>query len=173
MVAVYPDKNIDTSKLGCFLANLASSFLHKSAETNFYPFTEAIKDMLERIRKDVGGGRFIVFSRKSTNICISIEVIDASQLYPYSKSQSMSTGLYTRWDLGPQTRKFGARQNKTRIFENTVMSFLQRTRPLCEIKASIQHGDGRKLTASVLKVVVLIGTLCSEQWAALITFVFH
>ena len=36
------------------------------------------------------------FIRKSSNLCKSIVCIDASQLYPYSMSQPMPTGLHTR-----------------------------------------------------------------------------
>ena len=73
---------------------------------NFYPFTDEDNFLLEKIQEDVVGGPFIIFTRKafveetfirkSTNLCISIFGIDASQLYPYSMCQPMPTGLYTR-----------------------------------------------------------------------------
>ena len=54
----------------------------------FYPFTESDKDFLEKIREDMVGGPSVVFTRKtmvhetfirkSTNMCTSIVVIDAS-----------------------------------------------------------------------------------------------
>ena len=76
-------------KLGCTLPNLTNICLHKSTDANIYPFTEADKDLLEKIRGVVGGPS-IVFTRKavvdetsirkSTNICKSFVGIDASQL---------------------------------------------------------------------------------------------
>ena len=79
-------------KLGCTLPNLANNCLHKSTDAKFYPFTEADKDSMEKIREDVVGGPSIVFTRKavvdetfirkSTNLCRSFVGFDASQLYP-------------------------------------------------------------------------------------------
>ena len=93
VIAIYHDKNVDMLKLGCTLPNLANICLHKSTNAKSYPFTEVHKDLLEKIREDVVGGAFIVFTGKavvdetsipkSTNICNSIVGINASQLYPY------------------------------------------------------------------------------------------
>ena len=47
----------------------------------------------------------------------------------------MSTGPYTRWDIDSETGRFRPRQNKTRTFENMVMSYFQRTRPDCKIES--------------------------------------
>ena len=90
-------------KLGCTLPNLANNCLHKSTDAIFYPFREADKDLLEKIREDVVGGPSIVFTRKavvdeifvqkSTIICKSFVGIDASQLYSYSMCQPMPSGL--------------------------------------------------------------------------------
>ena len=49
MIEIYLPKEIDILKLGCTLPNLANIFLHKSTESNFYPFTESDNDLLERI----------------------------------------------------------------------------------------------------------------------------
>ena len=78
-------------KLGCTLPNLANICLHKSTDSNFYPFTESEIDLLEKIREDVVGGPSIVFTRKavvdetfirnSSNLCKLIVGIDASQLF--------------------------------------------------------------------------------------------
>ena len=109
MIAFYHDKNIDMLKLGCTLSNLTNFCLHKSTDPKIYPFTEGDKDLLEKKREDVVGSPSIVFKRnavvdetfirKSTKICKSFVGSDASQLYPYSMCQLMSTGLYTRWDF--------------------------------------------------------------------------
>ena len=48
MIASYHDKDIDMLKLGCFVPNLANICLHKSTDANFYPFTEADKELLQK-----------------------------------------------------------------------------------------------------------------------------
>ena len=57
----------------------------------------------------------------------------------------MLTGLYTRWDLDSETSRFTPRQNKTRSFENIVMSYFQRTRPECEIESFFTTGRQKKI----------------------------
>ena len=155
MIAFYHDKNSDMLKLRCTLRNLANICLHKSTDAKFYPFTEGDEDLLDKIREDVVGGPYIVFTRKafvdgtfirkSANICKSTVGIDDSQPYPYSMCQLMTTGLYTRWDLDSETRRFRPRQNKTRSFENMVMSFFQRTRPECEIESFFTTGRRKEI----------------------------
>ena len=85
------------------------------------------------------------FIRKSTNLCKSIVGIDASQLYPYSMYQPMPTGLYTRWELDSDTDRFTPRQNKTRSFENMVVSCFQRTRPECKTERFFKTGRRKKI----------------------------
>ena len=143
MIAFHHDRDIDMLKLGCTLPNMTNICLHKSTDAKIYPFMEGGKDLLEKNREVVIGSPSIVFKgkavvdetfiRKSTKKCKSFVGIDASQLYPYSMCQLMSTGLYTRWDFDSQTSRFTPRQNKTRSFENMVMSYFQRTRTECEI----------------------------------------
>ena len=140
-------------KLGCTLPNLAIICLHKSTEAKFYPLTKEDKALLKKIR-DVFGGPSIVYTqktvvdeiffRKSTNLCKSIVGIDASQLYPYAMCQPMPTGLYTRWDLNSETARFAPRQNKTRSFENMVISSFQWTRPDCKIENFYTTGRQKK-----------------------------
>ena len=155
MIAFYHDKDNDMLKLGCTLPNRANICLHKSTDAKFYAFTEGDKDFFEKIRADVFGGPFIVFTRKavvdetfirkSANICKTIVDIDASQLYPYSMCQPMPTGRYTRWDSDSQTSQFTPRQNKACSFENMVMSYFQRTRPECEIESFFTTGRQKKI----------------------------
>ena len=85
------------------------------------------------------------FFRKSASICKSIVGIDANQLYPCSMCQTMPTGLHTRWDLVSETSRSTPRQNKTRSFENTVMSHFQRTGPECEIESFFTTGRQKKI----------------------------
>ena len=58
--------------------------------------------------------------------------------------QPMPTGLYTRWDIDSETSRFTPRQNKTRSFENMVMSYFQRTRPDCKIESFYTTGRQKK-----------------------------
>ena len=175
-IAFYHDKDIDMLKLGCTLPNLANICLHKTTDAKFYPFTEGDKNILEKIRENFVGGPSIVFTRKavvdetsvwkSPNICKFFVGIDASQLYPYSMCQPMPTSLYTRLGLNSETSRFTPRQSKTRSFENMVMSYLQRTRPDCEIESFFTTGTQKKMIASVLMGFFLIFTLCLKPWVA-------
>ena len=141
-------------KLGCSLPNLANICLHKSTDAKVYPFTERIKDLLEKNREDAVSGPSIVFTRKavvdetfnrkSANLCKSILGIDAGQLYSYSTCQPMPTNVYMRWDLDSETGRFKPRQNKTRSFENMITSYFQRTRPEREIKSFFTTGTQKK-----------------------------
>ena len=148
------------------LPNLANICLHNSKGANFYPFTIEDKDLLENIRERVVGGSSIVvtrkavvdqnFIRKSANIRKSVVGIDASQLYPYSMCQPMSTGLHTRWHLDTEAISITPRQNKTHKVR--VFFFFQQNQ-IVKLKASIQQAGGRKMTVSVPAVSVLIATL--------------
>ena len=154
LIAFYHAKDIDMLKLGCTLPNLANICLHKPTDAKFYPFTEEDKELLEKSRKDVVGGPFIVFTlqaivdetfgRKSTNLCKYIAGIYASELYPYSMCQHIPTGLYTRWDFDSETRRLTPRQNKSRSFENMVMSYFQRTSPEWELETFLRTGRQKK-----------------------------
>ena len=155
LIEFYHNKGIDMLKLGCTLPNLANICLHKSTDSKFYPFTESDKDLLEKIREDMVGGPSIVFTRKavvdetfirkSSNLCKSIVRIDTSQLYPYSMCQPMPTGLYTRWEYDSETERFTARQNKSRSFENVVLSYFQQSPPDCKIESNVTTGRQKKI----------------------------
>ena len=74
-------------------------------------------------------------ARKSKNVCKSIEEGDASQLYPYSVCQPIPTGFFIRYEFDGDLQTFKPHQNKSRSFENTVMSYFQRMRPDCRIES--------------------------------------
>ena len=59
--------------------------------------------------------------------------------------QLMPTGLYTRWNFDSETSRSIPRQNKTRSFENIVMSYFQWTRPECEIESFFITGRQKKI----------------------------
>ena len=104
MVKSYHKQGIDMLKLGCTLPNLAHSFLHKSTNAKFYPFTETDTELLENLRENLVGGLSIVLARKAavneifirkfSDICISIDGVAASQLYPFSTCQQMPKRLF-------------------------------------------------------------------------------
>ena len=159
MIEFYHNKGNNMIRLGCTLPTSANIGLHKSTDSKFYPFTESDKDLLDKIREDMVGGTSIVltrkavvdetFIRKSTNLGWSIVGIDASQLYPYSMSQLMPTGFYTRWNCNTEShsfldRQFIPRQNKTRSFENMVLFSFQQSRPECKIESNVATGRQKK-----------------------------
>ena len=155
MIEFYLQKEIDMLNLGCTLPTLAIICLHKPTDSKFCLFTESDKDLSENIREDMVGGPSIVFTRKavvdetfirkSTNVCKSIVSIDVSQLYPYSMCQPMPNELYTRWNYDTESQKFIPRQNKTRSFENMVLSYFQQTRPQCKIESNVTTGRQKKI----------------------------
>ena len=59
--------------------------------------------------------------------------------------QPMPTGLYMRWDFDSEMSRFIPRQNKTRSFENMVMSYFQSTRPDCKIESFFTTGRQKKI----------------------------
>ena len=101
------------------------------------------------------GGPFILFTPKAVvdetfilkalDLCKSIVGIDASQLYPHSMCQPMPTGLYTRWEYDSETKRITARQNKSRSFENRVLSYFQQSRPDCKIEGNVTTGRQKKI----------------------------
>ena len=155
MIEFYHNKGIDMLKLDCTLPNLAIICLHRSTDSKFCPFTESDTDLLEKIREEMVGGLSFVFIpktvvdetfiRKSSNLCKSILGIDASQLYPYSMCQPRPTGLYTRWEYDSETKRFIARPNKSRSFENMALSYFQQSRPDCKIESNVTTGRQKKI----------------------------
>ena len=146
---------IDMLKLGCTLPNLANTCLHKPTSAKFYPFTETDKVLLQKIREDRVGGPSIVFTRKAVVDeifirnprinCKSIVGNHASQLYPQSMCQPMPTRLCTRWEYDTEFNRFEPQQNKSRNFENMVMSHFQIQEPDCKIESFYTTGTEKKI----------------------------
>ena len=155
MIEFYHNKAIDMLKLGCTMPDSTKSCLHKSADSKSQRYAVSDKDLLEKIREVRVGGPSIVFTRKavvdqtfifkSSNLCKSIVGIDASRLYIYSMCQPMPTGLYTRWEYDSETKRFIARQNQSRSFENIVLSYFQQCRPHCIIESNVTTGRQKKI----------------------------
>ena len=150
MVDFHHNRRNDMLKLGCTSPSLGKICLHRLITSNFYPFTESDKVLLEKYCKDVIGGPSIVFTKKtvvgktsirdSTNQWKAIVVIDASQLYILSRCQSMPTGLYTRWQLDSESCKYKPCQNETKSLEHTAMSYFQRARLQCKLESFFTTG---------------------------------
>ena len=83
--------------------------------------------------------------------------------------QSMPTGLNTRWEYDSETKRFTARQNKSRSFENMVLSYFQRSRPDCKIESNVTTGRQKNLIASVQMEFFYHCTLFLKLWGVIIT----
>ena len=59
--------------------------------------------------------------------------------------QTMPTGLHTRWEYVSETKRFRARQNKSRSSENMVMSYFQRSPPGYKIESNVTTGRQKKI----------------------------
>ena len=155
MLAFYYKKGIDMFKVVCTLPKLANIGLDKSTTSNFYPFTEADKDLLQKIGEDMVGGPSIVFTgetvidetfiRNSENVCKSIVGIDSSQFYPYSVCQPMPTKLYTGCQYDTQPNRLNAQQSKSTNFENMVMYIFRKQGADCEIESLYTTGTQKKI----------------------------
>ena len=122
-------------KLVCTFPNLANICLHKSTETNFNPFMAADKSLSFLQTKQLLTKLFFETLQTYANMGF-----DASPLYPHSMCQPTTTGLFTHWDLKLEKSRFTTRQNKTQSSEFMVMSYFQRTRPVCIIESFYATG---------------------------------
>ena len=57
----------------------------------------------------------------------------------------MPTGPYTQWQYDTESNRFKPQQNKSRNFENMVMSFCQRQRPDSKIENFCITGTQKKI----------------------------
>ena len=57
----------------------------------------------------------------------------------------MPTGLYTRWEYDTESNRFKPQQNKSRNFENIVMSYFQRQWPDCKIESFYTTGTQKNI----------------------------
>ena len=93
--------------------------------------------------------------KKLSNICKLIVRIDASQLNPFSICQDTPTRFYTRWEFDTNMQKFTARDNRWRNFKNNFVSFYQKTRPDCKMRA-FSHIENRKKSNVLMWMVNVI-----------------
>ena len=104
----------------------------------------------------------VTFIRNSRNWCKTIVGSDASHLYLFSMCEAMPTGLYTR------SGKFKLRQNKTKSFENIVMSYFQRFRPQCKMESFHTTVTEERLMHTVLMAFVDTAALRLKLWDSFI-----
>ena len=109
--------------------------------------------------------------RKSSNLCKSIVGIDASQLYPYSMCQSMPTGLYTRWEYDSETKRFTARQNKSRSSEKMILTYFHQCRPVCKIESIVATGRQKKIDCFSVDGICYHCNIVLKLWGVTITTV--
>ena len=60
----------------------------------------------------------------------------------------MPTRLYSRREYDSETKRFTARENKSRSFENMVLSYFQQSRPDCKIESNVTTGRQKKIDCS-------------------------
>ena len=84
----------------------------------------------------------------------------------------MSTGLYTRWDFNPGTVRFTPPSNKTRTFENNVMSYFQLKIHECKLQSLYSTSRQNRIHCFGVDKLFFIATVCLKQWAAVVTLVF-
>ena len=57
----------------------------------------------------------------------------------------MPTGLYMPWEYDSETKRFTARKNKPRSFENMVLSYFQQSRPDFKNESNVTIGEQKKI----------------------------
>ena len=107
--------------------------------------------------------------RDSSNRCRTLVSIDASQFDPCSTCHATPAGLYIKKELHSETGKLKRRQNKTRSFENMVISYFQRVTPQWKVEGFYTTGTQKKITHTVLMAFVDTAALWSKLWDAFIT----
>ena len=169
-------------KLGCTLPNLANICVHKPTDAKFYTFTDGdenlswkkIEKMLLVVHPSFSHAKQLMMKLlfEKLQTCKFIAGIDASQLYPYSTCESILTGLYTQWDLHPETFKFRRQESQSRSLKIRSSPIFNEREQTAKSEASMQQADRKKLTAWVLIEFVLIATQCSKpRVVTFITFV--
>ena len=149
MIELYHHKEIDMLKLGCILPNLANICLINQQIKSFTFLLKATKTCWRRFVKI-----WLVVAPLSLHAKFYPRVSKFVQVncrhrrkptHHYSMCQPMPTGLYTRWIYGTESQEFMPRQNKTRSFENMVLSYCQQTRPECNIESNVTTGRQKKI----------------------------
>ena len=122
LIVFYHSKRSDMLKLGCTLHKFTNNCEYKSTTSTFYPFSDTVKGLLEKMQDYKICGHSIVFTRKvvvdtifirnSTRKCFVD--IDASQLYTYSMCPAMPTSLEGNTKVTPSVSQTPKR-NRARL----------------------------------------------------------
>ena len=86
------------------------------------------------------------FNKNSSKIFKSIVGIDASQLYLYSMSHDVPTGLYTKWGFDSDMQKFKLDVSNIAILRTCSCLFTKKEAQKAELRASTQMEMNRKMT---------------------------
>ena len=74
-------------------------------------------------------------------------------------------GFCTRWEYDSESKRFTARQNKSRSFENMVLSNFQQSRPDCKIESNDTSGRQKKIDyVSVDGICYHCNTVFEAMW---------
>ena len=154
MMEFYHSRDVDMVKRASTLPGLANIMLHESTPALISLFLTKDKDLEFLLRQKIVGGASIIFTRYhkvgetkirfSDNLVSTIIGVDASQLYPFSMSQPMPVGIYTRWKKG-QNDKFLRTSTGRLSFEHRAISWYQHTHPECSVIATTTVGYQKKV----------------------------
>ena len=180
-IVFYHEKDIDRLNLGCTLPRLVNICLHKYTDTKFYPFTEADKDLLERNGEYVLCGPSIVLTCKAvvSEILFESRRTFSNQLLGlmpamniHIRSVNSCLLVFIRIEISIQ-RQTDSHLDKRRPVTPKARSchFFDELDQISKLKHCIQHADRKKMTASVVTVIVLIAILGSRQGAGFTLFV--
>lgn len=156
MLNFYHSRDVDLMKVGYTLPSIANRMLHKSTSLKFHPFAQKDEDLAIKIRSNVVGGPSIVFTRyakacetiirhNGSETCKTIVGVDASQLYPYSMTQKMPTGPYTRWDLTDDGQFFTHERDWRSQLEKQVLHYMNTLNPQCTIQCLFRNGKQKRI----------------------------
>ena len=85
--------------------------------------------------------------------------------------QAMATGLCMKWELDLESARIKPSQNKTRSFENMVVSYFQWIRPHCKVERFYRTSTDEKRMQTVLKALVHTATVFLKLRDAIINIV--
>ena len=141
-------------KLGCTLPNLANICLHKSTDAKFYSFSEGDKDRSEKFKKMLLVVHLSFLKAKQLLMVLLFESLQTyanlllglmTVSYIPTRCVNPCLTVFIRVGIPIQKRVASHLDNKSRSFENMVMSFFQRTRPECEIESFFTTGRRKKV----------------------------
>ena len=162
MIAFYHDKNIDVLKLGCNLPNLANICLHKSTDKNSIHSRKGIKAFRKKFEKmllvvhlSFSHGRQLLMKLLFESLQTFANLLLGLMPANYIPIRCVNPRLPAFMRVGIWIQKrvdshLDKTRNKTRSFENMVMSYFQRTRPDCKIESFYTTGRQKKIDCFIV-----------------------